>query len=92
MEVVTDLFEGIAKAFTEYLPSLATGIYQMFINVFCTTSTVSEVTTVTGLNALGYTAVAFIGLGIVSGLLATVLGVLRLRKRKGSRRYKKARA
>lgn len=86
MTVLTNILSGIASVFTTYVPALAGGIYEMFVNVFCTTAEGA----VTGLNELGYTALAFIGIGIVSGLVATVLGILRIRKKKGkkSRRRK----
>lgn len=87
MTALTNLLSAIASVFTTYVPALATGIYTMFINTFCE---VSEAGAVSGLNALGYVAVGFIGLGIVSGLVATVLGVLRIKRKKGkkSRRRK----
>lgn len=79
MEVVTDIFEGLTAAFTEYLPDLATGIYSMFINIFCETTVSEGVTTVSGLNTLGYVAAALIGIGIVAGLVGVAMRVLRLR-------------
>lgn len=79
MNVVTNIFEGLTSAFTEYLPSLANGIYEMFINVFCETTVTEGVTTVSGLNELGYVAAALIGIGIVAGLVGVAMRILRLR-------------
>lgn len=88
--MLTELFSSITAAFTQYLPSMATGIYTMFVHIFCEyTTTEAGAISVTGLNALGETAAAFIGIGIVAGLVATVLGVLRLRKRKGSKKRRR---
>lgn len=86
MEVLTNVFSAISTAFTAYLPALAKGIYEFFIGVFCITTTAEGVTTVTGLNALGFVAAGLIGMGVVAGLTATVLGILRLRKRRASKR------
>lgn len=86
MDVLTNIFSAISTAFTSYLPALAKGIYEFFIGVFCTTTVSEGVTTVSGLNALGYVAAGLMGMGVVAGLTATVLGILRLRKRKASRR------
>lgn len=85
MTALTNMLSAISSVFTTYVPALATGIYTMFINVFCVTSEGA----VTGLNELGYVAIGFIGVGLVSGIVATVLGVLRLRKRKGSIRNRR---
>lgn len=79
MDVVTDLFEGLGAAFTNYVPELAKGIYNMFINIFCNTSVAEGVTTVTGLNELGFLAAALIGIGVVAGLVGVAMRILRLR-------------
>lgn len=86
MTALTNMLSALGSVFTTYIPALATGIYEMFINTFCEVSEGA----VSGLNALGYVGVGFIGLGIVSGLVATVLGVLRIKRKKGkkSRRRK----
>ena len=86
--MVASFFEVLTTAFTTYVPALGGGIYDLFTNLFCVTS---EAGAVTGLNALGEVAVALIGIGIIAGLVATVMGVLRLRK-KGSKRSKRRKA
>lgn len=92
MEILTDVFEGIGAGFTTYAPQVMGGIYQMFIHVFCDITVAEGVTTVNGLNELGYLAVGLLSIAIVSGLVATVLGFLKLRKRgsKKSNRRKRA--
>lgn len=91
MEVLTGFLEGMVEPFTVYLPALATGIYTFFINTFATVTVVEGVTTVTGLNALGYIAAGLIGIGAVAGLTATVLGIMRLRKKRGARKIRRPR-
>lgn len=85
MSILTGILSAIGSVFTTYVPALAGGIYEMFVNVFCTTAEGA----VTGLNELGYTALAFIGIGIVSGLVATVLGILRVKNKKGKKSSRK---
>lgn len=92
MQVLTDLFEGIGSAFTSYAPQVMSGIYNMFINVFCDTTVAEGVTTVNGLNELGWLAAGLFGIAIISGLVATVLGFLKLRKRGTKKSYRRKRA
>lgn len=75
--MLTSFLNTLSTVFTTYIPALATGIYQMFVNLFCTTAT--EGGAVTGLNELGILATAIIAVGIVSGIVGVVMHVLRLR-------------
>lgn len=81
MEVLTNFLTALTTVFTTYVPGLAKAIYEMFINIFANTTVTEGVTTVTGLNELGYLAVGIIGIGIVSGLVSLAMHVLRLRGR-----------
>lgn len=76
MTVLSNFLEGLGTVFTEYVPDLGKGIYEMFISLFTTTGTEGAIT---GLNELGYLAVGIIGIGIVTGLVSLVMHVLRLR-------------
>lgn len=88
MEVLTGFLEGIIEPFTTYLPAMAKGIYEFFINTFAITG---EAGAVTGLNSLGYLAAGLIGIGAVAGLTATVLGFMKLIKKRGSRKIRRPR-
>lgn len=86
--MVASFFEVLTTAFTTYVPALGSGIYDLFVALFCEVAT--EGGAVTGLNALGEIAVSFVGIGIIAGLVATVMGILRLRKRSKRRKAKRA--
>lgn len=80
MNVLTGILEALSKVFTTYVPALAKGGYDMFINLFAKTTTAEGgAVTVSGLNELGYVAAGIIGIGIVAGLFSMALHVLRLR-------------
>ena len=83
--MANSILTTLGSVFTSYVPSVGKGLYDLFVNVFCATDGQGAVT---GLNELGITAIVLFGIAIVSGLIATVMGVLKLRKR--SRKYRKA--
>ena len=85
MTVLNNFLEGLGTVFTEYVPELGKGIYEMFLSVF---TVQGEAGAITGLNELGYLAVGIIGIGIVTGLVSLVMHVLRLRG--GIRRQRRA--
>lgn len=82
MSILQEFIQGLASVFTDYIPALAAGIYNMFKGLFLTAGADGAV----ALNELGYIAIAFLGIAIVSGLVATVMGILKLKKKGGKRR------
>lgn len=85
--MASSILTALASVFTTYVPALGSGIYELFVNVFCEVDSTTHA--VSGLNSLGITAVVLIGIGIVGGLVATIMGVLRLRRKGGKKRKAK---
>lgn len=80
---ISTILGDIAQGLGSIVPKFFAAIFDAFINLFCivteTGSGESLVRTVSGLNALGSVALAFIVLAICYWILPTVVGFLRMR-------------
>lgn len=81
MQALQGVLSALGQVFTTYVPDIAQGIWVMFKDLFLVADGQGVVS---GLNELGYVAVGFIGISIVAGIIATVLGIFRLRSRRGA--------
>lgn len=85
------MISGIISAITQTFTGVATAFGTMILNLF--TSLFVSSGTEEGLSAIGQAGVVFFAIGMIVSVLGTVLGILKIRNRKrGSRRYKRARA
>lgn len=87
---IADIFGEIAEGLTSFVPAFFAAIYEAFISLFCVVTPGSEgaADTVTGFNALGIMAIAFLVIGMVYKLLPAVSGFIG--RRMAARRSRKA--
>ena len=86
---IADIFGDIAEGLTSFVPAFFAAIYEAFISLFCVVTPGSDgaADTVTGFNALGIMAIAFLVIGMVYKILPAVSGFIG--RRMAARRSRK---
>ena len=81
--MITGIISAITQTFTGVAGAFGTMIVNLFTNLFVSSGETE------GLSALGQAGVVFFAIGMIVSVLATVLGVLKIRRKKGGKRASK---
>lgn len=85
---IAGIFGDIADGIAAFMPALAKGILDAFVNLFITTSTTEGVTTYTGLNPLGLFAIVALVIAVCYKILPKAYNFIV--KRAAERKARKA--
>lgn len=85
------MISGIISAITQTFTGVASAFGTMILNLFTSLFVSSGETS--GLSVIGEAGIVFFAIGMIVSVLATVLGILKIRRKgKGGKRSRRARA